>query len=134
LEKLVKLQKGKIMRDVNRVLLMGRLGAQPVVQKTERDHLRSVLSLATKGLNDQTLWHRVVVWGKQAEVCEKFLKKGSTIYVEGRLNNFAVGEGNEKKYFVEVVAEKVSFINTGKPGANQDLDQESESFPSAAIL
>jgi single-strand DNA-binding protein len=69
---------------------------------------------------ERTEWHRVVVWGKKAEVCSKYLSKGRQVYVEGRLRtrSWEDKEGN-KRYTTEVVANDVQFLGGGGGGGER---------------
>ena len=81
-------------RGVNKVILIGNLGSDPEVKYLPNGNAVATLSLATsESWNDRTSgerqerteWHRVVLWRKLAEIAEKYLKKGSKVYVEGKL-------------------------------------------------
>jgi len=104
----------------NKVQLIGNLGAAPEVKTTESGKTMATLSIATtdryKDSNgekqENTQWHRVVAWGKTAEIAEKYLKKGSRIAIEGRLNNRSYDDTNgEKKYITEVVATELLMLD-----------------------
>ena len=96
----------------NSVRLIGNLGAAPEVKSLEKGNKLAKLSLATnetytnqKGEKvTETQWHNLVVWGKQADIVEKYLTKGSEIAVEGKLTSrsYTDKEG-VKKYFTEIV-------------------------------
>ena len=158
------------MKDVNKILLMGRLGADPVKKETRNGHAMTQFSLATSrriraaqgeslttesrqdsnesildpellgaseplGLEgseassgaggqpdvqmetfaDETQWHRIVVWGREAEQCAQFLKKGNTVFVEGSLRQrkFKGKDGMDRILF-EVHADSVNFLS-GRP-------------------
>ena len=114
--------------SVNKVLLIGRLGSNPEIRFTNTGTAVANFSLATsENWNDKngqrqekTEWHRVVVWGKLAELCEKYLSKGRQCFVEGRLQtrSWDDKDGN-KKYTTEIVATTVQFLGTNaQPGAN----------------
>lgn len=110
--------------SVNKVLLIGRLGANPEIRRTNTGTTVANFNLATsENWNDKngqrqerTEWHRVVVWGKLAELCEKYLSKGRQCFIEGRLQtrSWDDKEGN-KKYTTEIVASTVQFL--GGPSA-----------------
>ncbi len=107
------------MRSVNRVVLMGHLASDPTFNETPSGTAISNFPLVTNRewknsegeKQEEASFHRVVAWKKLAENCEKFLKKGSAVYVEGRLSHrkFEDKEG-QMKYFTEVVAETVNFV------------------------
>ncbi|QED27769.1 single-stranded DNA-binding protein [Microvenator marinus] len=111
--------------SLNKVMLIGRLGSDPELRYTQGGQPVANFNLATnERWNDKngqsqerTEWHRVVVWGKLAELCEKYLKKGRQAYVEGRLqtNSWDDKDGN-KRYTTEVVAQTVQFLDGGSSG------------------
>ena len=118
---------------VNKVILVGNLGKDPQTRSTPNGQEVATLTVATsekfKGkdgeLQERTEWHTVVVWGKQAESCGKYLTKGRQVYVEGRLatRKWTDKEGAER-YTTEVVAENVKFLGGGgdkKAGGGDDL-------------
>jgi single-strand DNA-binding protein len=96
----------------NSVRLIGNLGAAPEVKNLEKGNKVAKLSLATnetytntKGEKvTDTQWHNLVVWGKPAEIVEKYLTKGSEIAVEGKLTSRSyTDKDGVKKYFTEIV-------------------------------
>jgi single-strand DNA-binding protein len=105
--------------SVNKVLLIGRLGNNPEIRYTNTGTAVANFNLATsESWNDKqgakqerTEWHRVVVWGKLAELCEKYLAKGRQCFVEGRLQtrSWDDKDGN-KRYTTEIVASTVQFL------------------------
>ena len=107
--------------SVNKVLLIGRLGNNPEIRYTNTGTAVANFNLATsESWNDKngqkqerTEWHRVVVWGKLAELCEKYLAKGRQCFVEGRLQtrSWDDKDGN-KRYTTEIVASTVQFLGT----------------------
>lgn len=99
------------MKDVNKIILVGRLGGQPTLRVTKNGHSVAHFSLATTMQDDQTQWHQIVVWGKQAENCAQYLEKGQWVYIEGpvRSREYTTDEGQQKLIF-EVIAETVKFI------------------------
>jgi single-strand DNA-binding protein len=111
------------MASVNKVILIGNLGSDPEVRYTPSGSAVANFNIATnenwkdKNGQDQerTEWHKIVVWGKQAENCGEYLSKGRTVYVEGRLQtrDWTDKEGN-KRYTTEIVANTIQFL--GGPG------------------
>ena len=105
--------------SVNKVILVGRLGADPESRATPSGLQVSNLRIATNhvaydrdgGKNESTEWHRVVFFGRQAEVAEQYLRKGSQVYVEGRLrtNKYTDRDGIER-YATEVVGERLQML------------------------
>jgi len=113
------------MGSVNKVILVGNLGADPELKYTPSNRAVCNLSVATNEVwkdkngqkQERTEWHRVNVWGEQAENCAKFLSKGRMIYVEGRLQTRSWDDKDGKKrYSTEVVADRVVFLGGGASG------------------
>lgn|SRR5512139_1981717 len=104
------------MSSVNKVILIGNLGADPEVRATGSGtavcELRLATSMKVKD-EDKTEWHRVVVWEKAAENAGKYLSKGSKVYVEGRLQtrSYEDKEGNTR-YTTEIVANQLTFLDS----------------------
>jgi single-strand DNA-binding protein len=118
------------MAGVNKVIIIGRLGAEPEVKTINTGNTVATLSVATsENWNDKngqrqerTEWHRVVVWGKLAEICGKHLHKGRQVYVEGRLQTRSwEDQQGQKRYTTEIVASTVQFL--GASGAERDSSQ-----------
>lgn len=108
------------MASVNKVILLGNLGADPEIRFTPGGQAVANFRMATSDSwtdkntgqrQERTEWHRVVVWGKLAELCGEYLKKGRQCYVEGRLQTreWQDKEG-QKRYTTEVVANQVVFL------------------------
>lgn len=104
---------------LNKVMLIGRLGADPELQYTPSGTAVARLSLATnrawKDENgnqiEKTEWHRVILWRKLAEVAGEWLKKGNLIYVEGRLETRSWTDNEQKKhYMTEVIADGMTML------------------------
>jgi single-strand DNA-binding protein len=116
---------------VNKVILVGNLGADPDMRYTPGGAGVCELRLATNETwndkngqrQERTEWHRVVVWGKRAELCAKYLSKGRQCYVEGRLRtrSWDDKDGN-KRYTTEVVATDVQFLGGGSGGGARGGD------------
>ncbi len=110
---------------VNKVILVGNLGADPDMRYTPSGQGVCELRVATsESWNDKNgqrqervEWHRIVVWGKRAEVCSKYLAKGRQVYVEGRIQTrtYDDKDGN-KRYITEVIANDVQFLGGGGKG------------------
>lgn len=104
--------------NLNKVLLIGRLTADPQLRSTKSGMSVGTFSLATNRVwtdknnqkQEEVSYHNVVVWGKQAETSSKFLQKGQIVYVEGRLQTRSYDDKQgQKKYVTEVIAERVQF-------------------------
>ncbi len=112
------------MGTINRVLLIGRLGRDPEERTTAGGTRVSNFSLATDSYHSNnngeknTEWHRIVVFGKVAEQCNLYLKKGRLVCVEGSLQTRCWEKSpGEKHYFTEVIAFRVTFLGS-KEGAS----------------
>jgi single-strand DNA-binding protein len=107
---------------VNKVILIGNLGRDPEVQNFENGVKKAAFTLATteayKGKDGErtthTEWHNIVMWRGLADVAERFLKKGSTIYVEGRIRKreYEDKEG-QKKFIYEILGDSMQMLGGG---------------------
>jgi len=125
------------MRGLNKVLLIGHLGKDPEVQHLDQGVTLAKFSIATSESYtkdgqrvDQTEWHNIVVWRKLAEIAEKYLKKGSLIYLEGKIRtrSWDDKEGN-KRYTTEIVADTFSMLDKKSDSQNeapQEVAQKQE--------
>lgn len=123
------------MAGINKVILVGRLGADPEVKTVGQSQTVARLSLATSESwngkdgqrQERTEWHRVVVWGRQAENCGKHLSKGRQVYIEGRLQTRQwEDQSGQKRYTTEIVASQVQFLGGG--GAERGGGSSYESY------
>ena len=114
------------MGSVNKVILVGNLGADPELKYTPSNRPVCNLSIATNEVfkdksgqrQERTEWHRVTVWGEQGETCSKYLSKGRSVYVEGRLQTRSwADKDGKKRYSTDIVADRVVFLGGGGPGA-----------------
>lgn len=105
----------------NRVQLIGNVGNEPEVKSFEGGKKVANLTLATnesyrneKGEKvEQTEWHRVVAWGKTAEIVEKYVSKGKEIAIEGKLTHRSYDDKNgEKRYITEVVVSEITLFGS----------------------
>lgn len=108
------------MRGVNKVLLVGNLGKDPEVNYLEGNVAVAKFSLATSESYkrkdgetvDQTEWHNIVLWRGLAEVAGKYLKKGSRIYLEGKIKSRSWEDQNGvKKYITEIVGDNMVMLD-----------------------
>ncbi len=116
------------MAGVNKVILIGNLGRDPELRYTQSGQAVANFTLATTesfskkdGTRDErTEWHRIVVWGRQAENCSQYLAKGRSAYIEGRLQTreWENKEG-QKQRTTEVVAQTVQFLGGRGEGGQE---------------
>jgi single-strand DNA-binding protein len=117
-----KQQRRNKMGTLNKVMLIGRLGRDPEERATSTGTRVSNFSLATdtfRGNNGDktTEWHRIVVFGKVAEVCNQYLAKGRLVCVEGSLQTRSWEKPpGEKHFMTEVVGSRVTFLDSNKNG------------------
>lgn len=128
--------------SVNKVILLGRLGQDPELKYTPGGSAVCNFSLATTESwtdksgqkQEKTEWHRIVVWGKLAELCNQYLAKGRQAFLEGRLQtrSWDDKDGN-KKYTTEILASTVQFIGgMAQANNNQSVDNSySQAAPQA---
>jgi single-strand DNA-binding protein len=126
---------------INKVILIGNLGRDPEIQRFDNGVKKANFSLATtevyKGKdgekNSHTEWHNIVLWRGLAEVAENYLKKGSTVYVEGRIRRreYEDKEG-QKKFIYEIIADALQMLGGGMrredTGTAAPNDTKEESF------
>jgi len=113
------------MGSVNKVILVGNLGRDAELRYTPGGAAVATLNLATTEVwndrnnqrQEKTEWHRIVLWGKQAESLQEYLTKGKQIYVEGRLQTrqWDDKDGN-KKYTTEIKADRITLLGGGGGG------------------
>lgn len=119
------------MSSLNRVMLIGRLGKDPEAYHFDSGRIKVSFPLATSDsyINkegtkvEETEWHNVVMWGKQAEIAEKYLRKGKLLFVEGRIKTrtWDDKEGN-KRYTTEVEATTFTMLSTAENSGGHGED------------
>lgn len=114
------------MAGLNKVMLIGNLGRDPEIRYSQSGTAVVNFSIATSEQwtdrntgerQERTEWHRIVVFGKQAEACEKYLFKGSSIYIEGRLQTRSWEKDGQTHYTTEIIASNFQFL--GRRSDNQ---------------
>ncbi len=109
-------------RGVNKVILVGNLGADPEMKYTASGTPLCKFRLATTEVfkdrdgnqQERTEWHRITAWGKLAEICGQYLSKGRQVYVEGSLRTTSWDDqSGNKRFMTEVVARDVQFLSGG---------------------
>jgi len=126
---------------INKVILVGRLGADPEIRSTQSGKAVAVLSLATnerwKGedgeVKEFTQWHRVVLWNGLAEIAEKYLSKGRLIAIEGSIRYREYEKDGSKQRVTEIVARDMKMLDRGKqkeePAETGEAPEEEEDIP-----
>lgn len=127
------------MASINKVILIGNLGRDPEVRYMPSGDAIANISVATTDTwkdksgekQESTEWHRVVFFGKTAEICGQYLKKGSPIYVEGslRTRKYQDKDGQDK-YITEIRGDRMQMLGgRGAGGGTADYEAPSESAP-----
>jgi len=121
---------------VNRVTLVGRLGRDPETKFTAAGQAVANFSIATDetykdktgARQKRTEWHRIIVWGKQAEIAQQYLKKGALIFVEGRIQSREWEKDGEKHRSFEIVSSNFRMLEAKKNGAQAGQTEPGESI------
>jgi single-strand DNA-binding protein len=126
------------MPGVNKVILIGNLGKDPELRYLPSGQAVTKFSLATGSRwkdkdgqwQDRTDWHNIVAFGKTAEICNEYLKKGRQVYIEGRIQtrSYDDRDGN-KKWFTEIVAQTMQML--GRKGEGEEEVPEAVEEPPA---
>jgi len=122
---------------LNKILIIGNLTKDPELRYTPQGTAVCNLRLASnhkyksgEELKEETCFITVVVWGKRAENCNQYLKKGSPVFIEGRLQSRSWENAQGvKQYATEIVAEDVQFINRTKEGTSLEKEAIEEESP-----
>lgn len=130
------------MAGVNKVILLGNVGKDPEVRALENNRKVASFSLATtesyKNQSgervDKTEWHNVVFWGPIADVIERYVKKGSKLYIEGRIRTRSYEQEGVKKYITEIDGQSMTMLDSAPKSDNYSAPAErsSSSAPLAA--
>lgn len=115
------------MSSLNKAMIIGRLGQDPEVRYTQSNTAVATLNVATteryKDRNgeqqENTEWHRVVAWGRLAEICQEYLKKGSLVYFEGPIQtNEWEDKDGQKRYTTEIKALNMQMLDSRSGGSD----------------
>lgn len=120
------------MASKNLSILIGNLGRDPEMRYTPTGKAVTTMSVATnlkwQGADGQpqvrTDWHNIEAWGRLAETCAQYLKKGSTVYVEGRIQYDVVGEGDARRKYTKIVAKEVQFLDRNGDTVTATADEQ----------
>ena len=124
------------MASVNKVILVGNVGRDPELRYTQSGQPVASFSVATNerfkdregNWKDRTEWHRIVAWARLAEICGEYLRKGSQVYIEGRIQtrDWEDKEGN-KRQTTEVIALSMQMLGRRGEGGGAAFSDESQS-------
>ncbi len=120
------------MASVNKAIILGRLGKDPELRSTGSGKSVASFSMATNETwkdqsgeqQERTDWHNIVAWGKTAELCAEYLKKGREAFIEGRIQTRSYEKDGQTRYMTEIVADRVQFIG----GNNSSNNKRGSSF------
>ncbi len=113
---------------INKVILIGNLGADPEIRYTQSGSQVATFNVATterwKGqdgnMQESTEWHRIVAWSKLAEICGQYLHKGSRVYIEGKLQTRKwQDQSGADRYTTEIVAREMKMLSPRSSGENE---------------
>ena len=123
------------MAGVNKVIILGNLGADPELRSSPSGVTTCRLSIATSmnwtdkasgEKKEKTEWHRVVFFGRSAEVIEQYLKKGQQLYIEGRLQTNKYEKDGVERYSTDIIGESFNFISgSGASSNSRNTDRAS---------
>src|SRR5690625_1572567 len=125
------------MSSLNKATIIGRLGAEPEVRNTQSGTAVATLSVATSEkykdksgeLIEKTQWHRIVAWGRLAEICQQYLKKGSLAYFEGPIETREWSDKDgQKRYTTEIKALNMQMLES-KGKADHKIPREAPTLP-----
>jgi single-strand DNA-binding protein len=121
------------MAGVNKVIILGNLGADPELRSSPSGVTSCRLSIATSmnwtdkasgEKKDKTEWHRVVFFGRSAEVIDQYLKKGQQLYIEGRLQTNKYEKDGIERYSTDIIGESFNFISgSGSSSTSKGAEQ-----------
>jgi single-strand DNA-binding protein len=125
------------MASLNKVMLIGNLGRDPEIRYMPSGDAMANLNLATTDTwkdktgekQERTEWHRIVMFGKQAEIAGEYLKKGSQIYIEGRLQTRKwTDKSNIERYTTEIIADRMQMLGSRSGGSSYEppADRDNE--------
>ncbi len=113
------------MAGLNKVMIIGNLGRDPEIRYSQQGTAVVNFSVATSDTwldkntgqrQERTEWHRIVVFGKQAENCEKYLSKGRQVYIEGKLQTSSYEKDGQTHYATDIIANTVQFLGNRQDG------------------
>ena len=127
------------MAGVNKVIILGRLGADPELRSSPSGVTSCNLSIATSinwtdknsgDKKEKTEWHRVVFFGRPAEVIDQYMKKGQQLYVEGRLETSKYEKDGIERFSTNIIGESFNFISGSSTQIDDSAQNEFNQTPS----
>jgi single-strand DNA-binding protein len=126
------------MSSVNKAIIVGRLGADPKTKTTQSGAVCCEFNVATdekyldkdQRQQERTEWHKVAVWNKLAEICQKYLSKGSLVYVEGQIQTDKWTDRRDvTHYTTRIVGRSVQFLSKAAPAASSAATFDDDDVP-----
>lgn len=129
--------------SVNKVILLGNVGRDPDVRYPAQGQIIATFSLATSDraytnsngvqVPERTEWHNIVMWGRNAEIAERYIRKGTKLYIEGKLRTRMWEDKNAiKRYVTEIYVDSFELLGNRPAQAQQPVQaQKPEEFSSA---
>jgi single-strand DNA-binding protein len=126
-------------RGLNKVMIIGNLGKDPEMKYTQQGKPVTTFSVAVSRtrrdadgqMKDETEWFRVVAWEKLAETCNEYLRKGSKVYIEGRLQTREYqGQDGQTRQSVEIVANEMLILDSRQQGGTSGGYEDRQAAPS----
>lgn len=119
------------MAGVNKVILVGALGRDPETSHTQAGKAVARFSIATSrqwkdsggNKQEETEWHRLVAFGRLAEICGEYLSKGKQVYIEGHLKTSKYEKNGESRYSTDIIVEQMQMLGGGKKERREDDPQ-----------
>ena len=127
-------------RSINKVILIGNLGQDPDIRFTAQGMAVANLSIATSESwkdaegqkHENTQWHRVVLFGKLAETAQQYLKKGSKVFLDGKLQNRKYQKNGQDRYITEIIVDsyrgQLQMLDSTGQSANARAEQQAEAY------
>ena len=120
--------------SLNKILLLGHLGSDPEIRYLPSGKQAAQFRIATNRrykvegqIRDETEWFQIVAFGRLAEICGEFLKKGRQVFIEGRMRTRNWVDGNNQKHYrTEVIAEGMRLIGKANGNGNRETQVQSE--------
>lgn len=121
------------MSGVNKVILVCRLGKDPETRRIENGSVVTNFSAATSEVykdkhtgerKEVTDWHNIVIWGKLAEVAEKYLKKGDMVYIEGKLKTRTWEKDGVTRYTTEIIGDNMTMLTPKGSGQAESVEAQ----------
>jgi len=121
---------------INKVILVGNVGADPDIRSTAAGNAVTNISIATSESwekdgeqQERTEWHRVVFFGKLAGIVGEYVSKGSKLYIEGKLQTNEWEKDGVKRYSTEIVANEMQMLDKKEKKSNQETNQKNQEEP-----